>query len=282
MPHLVVERSPDPGGRLSPGRRLWITGHVQGVGFRPFLYRLANHHGLAGWARNTVGEVEVLICGQPGALDDFTRDVIAAAPAIAAPRLRRIENWQGPLPERFEILASAAGATPRIFVPPDYFTCDDCLGELADPGDRRYRYPFINCTQCGPRYTLIEALPYDRANTSMAGFPLCPACAEEYADPANRRFHAEPIACPDCGPQLRWTTVPGTSMGSPARNAAWRATQRLSSPAWLPQPTMTSSMALPSSVARDMSGRITSASRSSGRMPDSAPPERPKGLRRPS
>ncbi|NGX15394.1 carbamoyltransferase HypF [Wenzhouxiangella sp. XN24] len=217
MPHLVVERGPHPGGRLSPGRRLWITGHVQGVGFRPFLYRLADQHGLTGWARNTVGEVEVLVCGQPAAVDDFTRDVISAAPAIAAPRLRRVEDWQGPPPQRFEILASEAGATPRIFVPPDYFTCNDCLRELADPADRRYRYPFINCTQCGPRYTLIEALPYDRANTSMAGFALCLACRREYTDPADRRFHAEPIACPDCGPKLHWTAMDG---GAPQDGAA--------------------------------------------------------------
>jgi len=221
MPHLVVERGPHPGGRLSPGRRLWITGHVQGVGFRPFLYRLADRHGLTGWARNTVGEVEVLICGEPAALDDFARDVVTQAPAIAAPRLRRSEDWQGSPPERFEILASEAGAAPRIFVPPDYFTCDDCLRELATPEDRRYRYPFINCTQCGPRYTLIEALPYDRANTSMAGFPLCPACRREYIDPADRRFHAEPIACPDCGPQLSWKSIDGglTQQGAAALDA---------------------------------------------------------------
>lgn len=206
----MVQRGPDAGGRLSLGRRLWITGQVQGVGFRPFLFRLADRHSLSGWARNTVGEVEVLICGKGAALDDFTREVISAAPAIAAPRLRRVEDWDGPPPQRFEILASEAGADPRIFVPPDYFACDDCLRELADPTDRRYRYPFINCTQCGPRYTLIQALPYDRVNTSMAGFPLCPDCHREYTDPADRRFHAEPIACPVCGPRLAWTGMDGS------------------------------------------------------------------------
>jgi hydrogenase maturation protein HypF len=206
----VVERHTDPGGGLSPGRRLWITGQVQGVGFRPFLFRLAVRLGLSGWARNTVGEVEVLVCGPAESLEAFTRGVVADAPAIAAPRLRRVEDWQGDAPERFSILASEAGAQPRIFVPPDYFACADCLAELADPADRRHRYPFINCTQCGPRYTIIHALPYDRANTSMDGFPLCSACRREYEDPADRRFHAEPVACAVCGPRLEWS-APGVA-----------------------------------------------------------------------
>jgi hydrogenase maturation protein HypF len=205
----VVERHSHAGGGLSTARRLWITGQVQGVGFRPFLYRLARRHALTGWARNTVGEVEVLVCGQPRGVDAFTTEVISAAPAIAAPRLRRTEDWQGEAPDDFNILPSEAGAEPRIFVPPDYFACEDCLRELADPADRRHRYPFINCTQCGPRYTLIRALPYDRPNTSMAGFPLCADCLAEYRDPANRRFHAEPVACPRCGPQLAWRAGDG-------------------------------------------------------------------------
>lgn len=211
MPHLVVERHPNAGSSLTPGRRLWITGQVQGVGFRPFLFRLARRHGLSGWARNTVGEVEVLVCGTLPALDAFARDVVAKAPDIAAPRLRRVEDWEGAAPTGFSILPSATGATPRIFLPPDYFTCGDCLAELADPTDRRHRYPFINCTQCGPRYTLIRALPYDRANTSMARFPLCAACQREYQDPLDRRFHAEPVACPACGPQLAWQGAAGTA-----------------------------------------------------------------------
>ncbi len=204
----MVERRPDAGGGLSPGRRLWITGQVQGVGFRPFLYRLAQRHGLVGWAKNTVGEVEVLVCGTAAALDAFAHEVIADAPAIAAPRLRRLEDWHGACPEAFSILPSEAGAEARIFVPPDYFTCADCLAELADPADRRRGYAFINCTQCGPRYTIIRALPYDRANTSMAEFPLCAACRREYENPADRRFHAEPVACPACGPALSWS-APG-------------------------------------------------------------------------
>jgi hydrogenase maturation protein HypF len=215
---LVVERYRAAGGGLSPGRRLWITGQVQGVGFRPFLFRLAQRHGLTGWARNTVGEVEVLVCGAAAALEAFTRDIISDAPAIAEPQLRHVEDWRGKAPGRFSILPSEAAAEPRIFVPPDYFTCEDCLAELADPGDRRHRYPFINCTQCGPRYTIIRSLPYDRANTSMTGFPLCEACRREYEEPVDRRFHAEPVACPNCGPRLGWT-APGTAPPAAAEAA---------------------------------------------------------------
>jgi hydrogenase maturation protein HypF len=217
MPDLVVKRCSLPGGGLSPGRLLWITGQVQGVGFRPFLYRLAHRHGLSGWAKNTVGEVEVLVCGPDEAIETFIHEVVAEAPAIAVPRVRRTENWHGTPPGQFTILASGPGAEPRIFVPPDYFACDDCLRELADPADRRHRYPFINCTQCGPRYTIIRALPYDRANTSMDGFPLCADCGREYGNPADRRFHAEPVACAACGPRLEWV-APG--MAPPASTGA--------------------------------------------------------------
>ena len=215
----MVERHPHAGGGLSAGRRLWITGQVQGVGFRPFLFRLARDHSVSGWARNTVGEVEVLACGEAEAVASFAAEVISAAPAIAAPRLRHAEDWQGDAPEGFTILPSEAGAEPRIFVPPDYFTCDACLAELHDPADRRHGYPFINCTQCGPRYTLIRALPYDRPNTSMAGFPLCAACLREYRDPADRRFHAEPVACPACGPELAWHEEPGSAAAPTADDA---------------------------------------------------------------
>jgi hydrogenase maturation protein HypF len=152
-----------------------------------------------------MGAVEIVAEGGTAQLAALGRALTEQAPPIARPVIERCE----PLParglERFEIRDSAQGGTPRIHLPPDYFTCADCLRELNDPHDRRHHYPFINCTQCGPRYTLIRALPYDRPNTTMAGFPLCPDCRREYRDPLDRRFHAEPIACPACGPGLRFT-----------------------------------------------------------------------------
>jgi len=185
--------------------RCWmITGHVQGVGFRPFVYRLAQELGLNGWVRNRLGEVEICAEGTAEALDRFAHELIASAPSIARPQIENTAIVALTGLSGFEIRASAPTETPRIHVPPDYFTCPDCLSEVGDTQDRRYGYPFTNCTQCGPRYTLIEQLPYDRANTSMAGFPLCPDCRREYRDPLNRRFHAEPVACPACGPQLEY------------------------------------------------------------------------------
>ena len=182
--------------------RITLTGHVQGVGFRPFVFRLASDYGLLGSVQNRLGEVEVVAIGQRAALAQFRNDLITRAPPLARPSIKSFDAIDAPTAATFEIVASSAAADAQVFVPPDYFMCDDCRSELEDPSDRRYRYPFINCTQCGPRYTLIEALPYDRANTSMAGFPLCATCAREYADPADRRFHAEPVACPQCGPSL--------------------------------------------------------------------------------
>ena len=185
-------------------RRWLLTGRVQGVGFRPFVYRLAAEHALTGWVQNRRGEVEVLAQGAPTALDAFAQALIERAPPLARPKIfATVAATPEPLPD-FRIRDSSADAAAQVHVPPDYFACDDCLRELADPHDRRYRYPFINCTQCGPRYTLIERLPYDRANTTMQAFPLCPACEREYRDPCDRRFHAEPIACPACGPQLQF------------------------------------------------------------------------------
>jgi len=207
---LPVE-SPTPlpgGGRIA--RRLRLAGHVQGVGFRPFVYRLAHELELAGSVRNLHGEVEVLICGREAAVERFSREVIERAPPLARPRLIEAQET-ALLPQRgFSILESAAGAVAQIFVPPDSFTCDACLAELTDCENRRYRYPFINCTQCGPRYTLIEALPYDRSNTTMAAFALCPACRKEYEHPTDRRFHAEPVACAACGPSV-WLEKAGSA-----------------------------------------------------------------------
>mgnify|MGYP001816150306 CR=1 FL=1 len=183
-------------------KRIRLRGHVQGVGFRPFVFRLAEEFGVAGYVQNQLGEVEVLAAGEASIVDDFAAALVTAAPPLAAPRIAEVSDADIPDASGFEIIGSAADADAQIFVPPDYFMCDDCRRELHDPADRRHNYPFINCTQCGPRYTLIEALPYDRPNTSMANFPLCPECEAEYLDPRNRRFHAEPVACSACGPQL--------------------------------------------------------------------------------
>jgi len=183
-------------------RRVRLQGHVQGVGFRPFVYRLARKHGIDGHVQNQLGEVEVVAVGEIEIVERFTHDLVACAPPLSSPALAAVESMDVPEVDGFEIIESLADSAAQIFVPPDYFMCDDCRHELQDPADRRYAYPFINCTQCGPRYTLIEALPYDRPNTSMKGFPLCPECEAEYLDPADRRFHAEPVACAKCGPQL--------------------------------------------------------------------------------
>lgn len=183
-------------------RKLLVGGRVQGVGFRPFVYRVAQRCGVRGWVRNRSGVVEVVAQGAPDRLQRFCAALVTQAPPLARPQLLSDQ----PVPTQgfvdFAIRSSEAAASESIHVPPDHFACDDCLAELGTPGDRRFRYPFINCTQCGPRYTLIARLPYDRHNTSMASFPLCADCVAEYADPGDRRFHAEPLACAACGPQL--------------------------------------------------------------------------------
>ncbi len=184
--------------------QITLTGHVQGVGFRPFVYRLANEYRLTGYVQNRLGEVDIVACGNPESLQEFRRNLIDQAPPLSRPNIARFVSVEQIAFDDFAIVASVADADARIFVPADNFMCDECKQELTDPNDRRYHYPFINCTQCGPRYTLIEQLPYDRENTSMARFELCADCRSEYEDPGDRRFHAEPIACPDCGPGLEF------------------------------------------------------------------------------
>lgn len=190
--------------------RWLLAGHVQGVGFRPFVFRLARDWGISGYVQNQSGQVVVVGEGPARSLTRFGQALLEEAPPLARPRIvscieERAAGWGG-----FHILASEPAAESDIHLPPDCFCCNDCLKELNDPLDRRFRYPFINCTQCGPRYTLISRLPYDRDNTSMAAFELCAHCRAEYEDPGNRRFHAEPVACPECGPQLAFH-VPGMS-----------------------------------------------------------------------
>jgi len=187
----------------TPSARLIVlSGQVQGVGFRPFIYRLANEHQLTGWVRNCVGIVEIHAQGQSQNIENFLSDIFNKKPPLAKPKLESDKQIDIAEFEAFSILDSEQQGEANISVPNDLYLCDDCLAELNDPSNRRYRYPFINCTQCGPRYTLIQSLPYDRPNTTMAEFKLCAECLAEYENPADRRFHAEPVACPQCGPSL--------------------------------------------------------------------------------
>ena len=198
-----------------------IGGRVQGVGFRPFVYRLAQQHQITGWVRNVDGAVEIHAEGQPVQLQRFSDALLSEAPPLSAPGSLAITDCAAEPAEAFSILDSATSREADIHLPPDGFVCADCLAELHDPANRRHRYPFINCTQCGPRYTLITALPYDRPNTAMRDFALCPDCRQEYENPLDRRFHAEPIACPVCGPHLQFISGEETHDGDEAAlNAA--------------------------------------------------------------
>jgi hydrogenase maturation protein HypF len=183
-------------------QRWQLTGQVQGVGFRPYVYRLAKEYALNGWVRNRIGQVEIHLQGTPDALVQFAENFHLKAPPLVQAEILSVKTCACEAINDFQILSSIADADSPIHLPPDYFTCPECLQELRDPTNRRYRYPFINCTQCGARYTLITRLPYDRPNTSMADFPLCAACAAEYHAPCDRRFHAQPVACAECGPVL--------------------------------------------------------------------------------
>ncbi|KAF0192831.1 MAG: hydrogenase maturation protein HypF [Gammaproteobacteria bacterium] len=200
--------------------RLIIGGRVQGVGFRPFVYRTAVRCGISGHVCNHHGSVEILAQGDADRLDGFIDELLNNAPPLAIPRLILREAALPVASEIFRIKRSADKRGHDVYIPPDYFVCDDCLGELHDPADRRFRHPFINCTQCGPRYTLIDSLPYDRPNTSMRPFELCADCAAEYRDPLDRRFHAEPIACTRCGPRLWFLEGGFTTGGDEAALAA--------------------------------------------------------------
>ena len=206
-------------------KRIVVSGQVQGVGFRPFIYRHAQAHRLCGWVRNRSGRVEIHLQGEPGQLDRFVASLVECAPPLSRPVLESVEETACRDIDGFSIRQSQADSAADIHLPPDLFTCDDCLRELNDPADRRYQYPFINCTQCGPRYSLIRALPYDRASTGMAGFAMCETCAAEYTDPADRRYHAEPVACSACGPMLTYVADGAADIGGdgPALEAALSA-----------------------------------------------------------
>jgi len=210
-----------PVTELPSAREIEVRGIVQGVGFRPFVWRLASDAGLTGRVRNRSGVVEIVVEGAAPALDDFCSALEAQAPVLA-----RVDSvtWRDAAPtgfETFDVDESVVGFGGERLVSADAATCESCLGELFEPNDRRFRYPFINCTDCGPRFTIIEALPYDRERTSMRAFPMCADCAREYHDPADRRFHAEPIACPTCGPRLAiLDRLGGGQAGDPIEQAA--------------------------------------------------------------
>ncbi|WP_093905588.1 carbamoyltransferase HypF [Streptomyces sp. cf386] len=194
-------------------RRVVVRGVVQGVGFRPYVYGLATELALVGHVTNTPDGVVAEVEGSASAVARFCDRLAVQPPPLA--RVESVHHQELPAAggEAFTILASRTGGPARTLVSPDTATCADCLAELADPADRRHRHPFVNCTHCGPRFTIVTGVPYDRANTTMAGFPMCSDCAREYGDPADRRFHAQPVACPACGPRLR-LIVPGSE--SPA------------------------------------------------------------------
>jgi hydrogenase maturation protein HypF len=198
--------------------RARVEGTVQGVGFRPFVYRLASELELAGFVRNDERGVLLEVEGGETAVEGFLRRLSAEAPPLAAVEAVRPSDV-APAGERgFRILASPRGGEPAALVSPDTATCGECLAELFDASDRRHRYPFVNCTNCGPRFTIVRGVPYDRPLTTMAGFEMCTRCAEEYDDPADRRFHAQPNACPECGPTLR--VLPGDAYGDEALRGA--------------------------------------------------------------
>jgi len=181
--------------------RLKVRGAVQGVGFRPFVYRLARSLELAGWVRNTSRGVTVEVEGDRQLLEDFLRRIEDDAPPVSIIQDIEVQWLEASDYEGFEIRSSQEGPREALVLP-DLATCDDCRREILDPSNRRYRYPFTNCTNCGPRYSIIRSIPYDRPATSMSGFTMCPECRAEYEDPLNRRFHAQPNACPVCGPRI--------------------------------------------------------------------------------
>lgn len=185
-------------------RRIHVAGIVQGVGFRPYVYRLATERHLAGQIANTSSGVVIEVEGAPEVVDDFLSSLPLQVPPLAMVTDIRVVEIHHTGKSDFCILPSDPSASVRTLISPDIATCDDCLRELFDPADRRFHYPFINCTNCGPRFSIVKGIPYDRPQTSMSVFPMCPCCVAEYENPRNRRFHAQPNACWECGPQLEF------------------------------------------------------------------------------
>ena len=183
--------------------RARVEGTVQGVGFRPYVYRLAGELGVAGHVLNDSRGVVVEVEAPEETVEAFLARLPVEAPPLATVERVTAERLEELGERGFSIRESPSGGEPRAAVTPDSATCADCVAELFDPGDRRYRYPFTNCTNCGPRFTIVRDVPYDRPHTTMAGIEMCTACRAEYEDPADRRFHAQPNACPECGPRVR-------------------------------------------------------------------------------
>jgi hydrogenase maturation protein HypF len=206
--------------------RARVEGTVQGVGFRPYVYRLAGELGVAGHVLNDSRGVVVEVEAPEETVEAFFARLPVEAPPLATVERVTAERLEELGERGFSIRESPAGGEPRAAVTPDSATCADCLAELFDPGDRRYRYPFTNCTNCGPRFTIVRDVPYDRPHTTMAGFEMCAACRAEYEDPADRRFHAQPNACPDCGPRVRLAYAGGGDFADPAARDAIEATAR--------------------------------------------------------
>jgi hydrogenase maturation protein HypF len=185
-----------------------IRGVVQGVGFRPYVHRLAIRHALDGWVRNEAGAVRVVAQGAPRSIEAFLRDLQSELPPLARIDALDVTDVEPVQLDGFRVVASDVAPVGRLPISPDVAMCDSCERELLDPSDRRYRYPFITCTDCGPRFTVISDTPYDRERSTMAAFAQCPECLREYGDPANRRYHSETNSCPVCGPSV-WLEVPG-------------------------------------------------------------------------
>lgn len=214
------EPSPER-GRPVIGRRIVVRGTVQGVGFRPWVFRIANELGIGGRVENGPSGVSIEAFAAPATLDEFERRLLVELPPPGHVDALVSEHLAGVPTEGFVIAPSVRGGPRRANIPPDLAMCEACAAELHDPADRRYRYPFICCTACGPRFTLATDVPYDRAFTTMAGFELCAACRAEYEDPRDRRFHAEPTACPACGPRL-WLEEAGQRRSVDTREVAQR------------------------------------------------------------
>ncbi len=221
-----MARGEEPPPLVTQRVRIVIRGAVQGVGFRPFVYRLASETGLAGWVLNSTGGVFIEAEGKRPQLEEFVLRLTDERPPRAVIQSLEFSYLDVVGYSGFEIRPSDPEGDRSALVLPDIATCGDCLREIFDPRDRRYRYPFTNCTNCGPRYSIVESLPYDRGNTSMRSFRMCPACAREYDDPLDRRFHAQPNACAECGPQVELWDRKGRRI-SAAHDAIWEAAQRI-------------------------------------------------------